>query len=289
MERKKSFAHSVKQKLFNLSQKQSEDFQIVLTKYALERILARLAASSYQSDFVLKGAMLFAVWSEGGVSHRATRDIDFLSFGSSDVEDLVGIFREVCSIEIAEDGVEFVSGSIKGERIKAEQEYEGVRVHVLALLEKTRVPLRIDVGFGDVIEPKAEEIEYPTLLNFPRPKIRIYPRETVIAEKFHALVDLGMTNSRLKDFYDLYFLTTNFQIEREVAARAIRATFERRKTAIPAKIPLALTTEFSRDASKKMQWRGFLKRSNLPVDMELESVVEALKDYFEDLLKTLNS
>lgn len=179
--------------------------------------------------------MLFAVWSEGGVSHRVTRDIDFLSFGSSDIADLVGIFREVCSIEIAEDGIEFVTGSIKGERIKGEQEYEGVRVHVLALLEKTRVPLRIDVGFGDVIEPKAEEIEYPTLLDFPRPKIRIYPRETVIAEKFHALVDLGMTNCRLKDFYDLYFLTANFQIEREVAARAIRATRRAAKNRNPGK------------------------------------------------------
>lgn len=176
MERKKNFAHSIKQKLFNLSQKQSEDLQIVLTKYALERILARLSTSSYQTDFVLKGAMLFAVWSEGGVSHRATRDIGFLSFGSSDIEELVRIFREVCSIEIAEDGVEFVTASIKGERIKAEQEYAGVRIHVLVLLEKTRVPLRIDVGFGDVIQPKAEEIEYPTLLDFPRPKIRIYPQ-----------------------------------------------------------------------------------------------------------------
>ncbi len=287
MERKKNFARSIKQKLSNLAQNSNDDFQVVLNRYALERVLARLSTSSYQSDFVLKGAMIFAVWSNS--AHRATRDMDFLSFGSSEIKDLVETFREICSIEIEEDGLDFVSGSIKGERIKAEQEYEGVRVHVLALLEKTRIPLRIDVGFGDAVEPAAEEIEYPTLLDFPNPKIRIYPRETVIAEKFHAMVDLGMTNSRLKDFYDVYFLTTNFQTNGETLARAIRATFERRRTAIPTKIPLSLTPEFSRDASKKMQWRGFLKRSNLPNDIEFEPVVEALKDYFEHLLKALNS
>ncbi len=159
----------------------------------------------------------------------------------------------------------------------------------MALLEKTRIPLRIDVGFGDAVEPAAEEIEYPTLLDFPNPKIRIYPRETVIAEKFHAIVDLGMANSRLKDFYDLHFLTTNFQMNRETLTRAIRATFERRKTAIPTKVPSSLTPEFSRDANKKMQWRGFLRRSDLPDNIEFELIVATLKDYFEDLLKTLNS
>jgi len=285
MEKKKNFAHSVKQKLLNLSQNRQENFQTVLTKYALERVLARLSTSSYQPDFVLKGAMLFAVWS--GEKHRATRDLDFLSFGSSEIEDLVKTFREICSIEIEEDGLNFVSDSIKGERIKAEQEYKGVRIHVSALLEKTRIPLRIDVGFGDAVEPAAEEIEYPTLLDFPNPKIRIYPRETVVAEKFHAMVDLGMANSRLKDFYDLHFLTTNFQMNRATLTRAIRATFERRKTAIPTKIPRSLTPEFSRDASKKMQWRGFLRRSDLPDNIEFELIVAALKDYFEDLLKTL--
>ena len=197
-------AQSIRQRLLNLANSRNDDFQLILTRYALERILARLGSSKYRENFVLKGAMLFQIWSE--TDHRATRDMDFLSFGSNEIKELEKVFRKICAIEIPEDGIIFDSEKITGGKIKADQEYEGVRLQIPALLERTRIPIRIDVGFGDVVKPQVQEQNLPTLLDFPEPKIRTYPPETVIAEKFQALVDLGMTNSRLKDFYDLHFL-----------------------------------------------------------------------------------
>lgn len=239
MESKNKHAQSIRQKLLNLANSRNDDFQQILTRYGLERILARLASSRFKEDFILKGAVLFQIWSEQ--ARRATRDIDFLGFGNNEIETLEKTFRTICAIEIPEDGIIFDLENITGGRIKAKQEYEGVRLQIPALLERTRIPLRIDVGFGDVVSPKVQENKLPTLLDFPSPKIRTYPPETVIAEKFQALVDLGMTNSRLKDFYDLYFLIKNFSFENEILINAINATFERRKTEIPKQMPIALT------------------------------------------------
>ncbi len=222
MKEKKNYAASVKQKLLNLARERKDDYQLLLTKFALERILARISVSRFQKSFILKGAMLFEIWSE--TSHRATRDLDFLSFGSNEIEEVENIFKEICSIEMIEDGLTFDVASLKGGKIKPDQEYEGVRVQFTAYLEKIRIPLRIDVGFGDVVKPKVNEVEFPTILDFPKPLIKTYPPETVIAEKFHALTYLGMTNSRLKDFYDLYVLLTQFEINKEQIKEALAAT-----------------------------------------------------------------
>jgi len=266
-----------------LANSRNDDFQLILTRYALERILARLELSKYREDFVLKGAMLFQIWSETG--HRATRDMDFLSFGSSEIKELEKVFRTICAIEIPEDGIIFDSEKITGGRIKAGQEYEGVRLQIPSLLERTRIPIRIDVGFGDVVKPQVREQKLPTLLDFPAPKIRTYPPETVIAEKFQALVDLGMTNSRLKDFYDLHFLIKNFEFENEILTEAVKATFERRKTEIPKRMPIALTEEFSSDTDKNRQWKAFLRRTNMSEDLGLEDVVKTLNEFFGQLLR----
>ena len=281
MDKKKNYAQSVKQKLMNLARTRNDDFQLILTKYALERFLARLALSEHRTEFILKGAMLFQIWT--GFSSRATRDLDFLSFGSSGVEDLTLIVRNICTIEIQYDGISFNLEGIKGERIKVDQDYEGVRVQVPAFLERTRIPLRVDVGFGDVVNPEIREDAFPTLLGFPEPSIRTYPPETVVAEKLQALVDLGMTNSRLKDFYDLYVLTQKFQPSSKTLAHAISATFERRKTAIPAEMPIALTKEFSDEASKQLQWKSFLRKSNVSDDISLERAVSHLNKFFGTL------
>lgn len=282
MKEKKNYAASIKQKLLNLARIRTDDYQLLLTKFALERVLARIAESRFQSSFILKGAMLFEIWSEK--SHRATRDLDFLRFGSNEIEEIENIFKEICSIEILEDGINFDIASIKGSKIKPDQEYEGVRVQFTAYLEKVRIPLRIDVGFGDVIKPKANEVEFPTILNFPKPLILTYPPETVIAEKFHALVALGMTNSRLKDFYDLYVLLTEFEINKVSIKEALEATFERRRTPLPSKTPLALTGEFSSDKARQLQWKAFLKKSILPTDLNLDEVTEKLDHNFAEIL-----
>ncbi len=282
MKEKKNYAASVKQKLLNLARERKEDYQLLLTKFALERVLARISASRFQTSFILKGAMLFEIWSE--TSHRATRDLDFLSFGSNEIAEVENIFKEICSIEIIEDGLTFDIASLKGGKIKPDQEYEGVRVQFTAYLEKVRIPLRIDVGFGDVVKPKVNEVEFPTMLNFPKPLIRTYPPETVIAEKFHALTYLGMTNSRLKDFYDLYVLLTQFEINKDQIKEALAATFEKRKTQLPSKTPVALTAEFYNDKAKLLQWKAFLQKSNLPEKVELEQVIKTLVGIFSEIL-----
>jgi predicted nucleotidyltransferase component of viral defense system len=281
MSKPKNHAHSVKQKLLNLAQSGSGDFQMLLTKYALERFLARLSQSEFRNEFVLKGAMLFQIWSES--FHRSTRDLDFLSFGSNQIPDLVGKIKKICSVDISEDGISFDLEKTTGEKIKEDQEYEGIRLHIPAFLERTRIALRIDVGFGDVVNPSIQEADFPTLLNFSSPKIRTYPPETVIAEKFQALVDLGITNSRLKDFYDLHFLTRNFQFDRKVLVSAINATFEKRNTKIPLKVPTALTKEFSSDENKKAQWKSFLRKSNISEANTLEQTINELRVFFGKL------
>lgn len=282
MKEKKNYAASVKQKLLNLARERKDDYQLLLTKFALERILARISASRFQTSFILKGAMLFEIWSE--TSHRATRDLDFLSFGSNEIAEVENIFKEICLIEMVEDGLTFDIASLKGGKIKPDQEYEGVRVQFTAYLEKVRIPLRIDVGFGDVVKPKVNEVEFPTMLNFPKPLIRTYPPETVIAEKFHALTYLGMTNSRLKDFYDLYVLLTQFEVNKEQIEEALAATFEKRKTQLPNKTPVALTAEFYKDKAKLLQWKAFLQKSNLPEKVALEQVAKKLGSIFSEIL-----
>jgi hypothetical protein len=276
------YAQSVRQRLLNLAKSRNDDFQLILTRYGLERILARLALSEFKDDFVLKGAMLFQIWSEQ--AHRATRDMDFLSFGNSEIESLEKVFRTICEIEIPEDGIVFDLENIISGTIKADQEYEGVRLQIPGLLERTRIPIRIDIGFGDVVKPKVLKTNLPTLLDFPKPLIRTYPPETVIAEKFHALVDLGMTNSRLKDFYDLHFLIQNFRFEKEILAEAVKATFGRRKTDIPKQMPIALTEEFSANQDKRQQWKAFLKRTNISEELDLEEVIDNLHEFFSKLL-----
>ncbi|MGI8544294.1 MAG: nucleotidyl transferase AbiEii/AbiGii toxin family protein [Aridibacter sp.] len=286
MESKRKYAQSVRQKLLNFANENNDDFQMILTRYGLERLIARISQSKYKNSFILKGAMLFQIWSE--TNHRATRDVDFLSFGSNDVVKIKETFISICKIEIPEDGIIFEIKNIFAGKIKADQKYEGVRIHIPALLERTRITIRIDVGFGDAIVPEAREHELSTLLDFPSPVIRTYSQETVIAEKFQALVDLGFTNSRLKDFYDLYFLITNFEYDEEILTKAIETTFENRQTKIPNQIPIGLTEEFSKDKDKMLQWKSFLKKTNVSVEISLEEIVKILRNFFTDLLPQLN-
>lgn len=269
---------SISQRPLNLARESHEEFQSVLTRYALERLLFRLGDSPYKDQFVVKGAILFALWQ--GRPHRATRDLDLLGYGSSDLGRLEAVFRDLCRIGVEADGLTFMEDTVSCGSIREDQEYGGVRIHMLAMLGKARIPLQIDVGFGDAITPSPAEVVFPTLLDLPAPHVRAYPRETVVAEKFEAFARLGMANTRMKDFYYLWFLANQFAFNGALLSAAIRATFMRRGTPIPAETPIALSPTFYQDAAKQVQWRAFLHKGRLePTAPLLADVATILRTF----------
>jgi len=274
MTKKKNPSASVKQRLLNVSKKSGEDFQLVLTRYAIERLLFRIAASEHANSFVLKGAMLFALWT--GEMHRPTRDVDLLGYGENSDERLSKVFRELCSGESGGDGLVFNPDTVAVEQIRAEDEYGGRRVTFNVTLGTARVTLQVDIGFGDAVTPAAEVVEYPSLLGMESPKLRAYPMETVVAEKVEAMVKLGLANTRMKDFYDLLVLSRTFPFEGVRVRDAIVATFTRRGTEIPTEPPVALTDTFSMDEVKRKQWKAFVRRSGL--EMRVGELSEALAE-----------
>lgn len=257
----RNMAASVRQRLMNLSRERGDEFQLVLTRYGLERLLYRLAQSPHAEQFVLKGAALFQLWT--GQPHRSTRDLDLLGQGDPSTDRLRQLFQDICSLTVDDDGLTFLTDAIQAEQIKEDDEYQGIRLRIEARLGNARIPLQIDIGFGDAITPEPQAVTYPTLLDFPAPQLNAYPRETVVAEKFQAMVQLGMGNSRMKDFYDVWILARQFEFDGTALCAAIRATFQRRQTALPATTPLALTPEFSTDRNKAIQWNAFLRKARL--------------------------
>lgn len=247
---------SVRARLQNLSRATGQSFDLILTRYALERLLYRLSTSAYAERFVLKGAMLLTSWFED--PHRATRDLDLLGFGDPSQDAMLAAFREILAV-VVDDGVEFDLHALRVNQIREELEYGGLRLRTTASISGARIAVIVDVGFGDALEPGVEVIDYPSLLDFPRPRLRAYARETVIAEKFQAMVALGRANSRMKDFYDVWLLSQSFPFDDARLARAIAATFKRRGSAIPVKLPDALTSAFAEDTQKQLQWRAFVE------------------------------
>ena len=258
----RNVAASVRQRLLNHARTQGRSFDLVLTRYGLERLLYRLSQSAHKNEFVLKGAMLFQAWTE--VPNRPTRDLDLLGRGDESIEHLASVFRELCAQVVdEEDGLDFDVESVRGAEIRENQEYGGVRITFKAHLAGARIPFQIDIGFGDVVTAGPVEIEFPTLLDLPAPVLAAYSRESVVSEKYQALVDLGMANTRLKDFFDLYLLSDRFPFGGLALAEAIRATFERRGTALPDGIPSGLSDEFARDRAKQAQWSAFVRKGKL--------------------------
>ena len=263
----KDVGASVRQRLLNLAREQREDFQFVLTRFALERLLYRLSISRHADRFLLKGALLFSVWSED--IYRPTRDLDLEGQGTVDPEAMASIFREICRSP-STDGLTFDAESVQAARIRDIHQYSGVRVEFGAHLAGARIPIQVDVGFGDTVIPEPSLVEYPTLLDHPAPRLKAYPRETVIAEKFQAMVLFGIANTRIKDFYDLWVLARNFDFAGPWVAQAIRATFDRRRTSIPLEPPTALTSEFSEDRRKQKAWQSFLAKNLRENDLQIE-------------------
>jgi hypothetical protein len=274
----RNVAASVRARLTEFARKRGEEFQLVLTRYAIERFLYRLSVSPHRDGFVLKGAMLFQLWA--AEPHRATKDVDLLGTGDSSVERLADVVKAVCAVAVAEDGLDFDPAAVTAGRIKEDQEYEGVRVTCPARLGQARVTLQIDVGFGDAITPAPTRVDYPTILDFPRPALKAYPKETVVAEKFQAMVALGMTNSRMKDFFDLWILSRDFAFDGATLTNAISATFRRRRSLPPTEPPLALTGEFGTDPAKVKQREAFVRKGRLKADStKLEDVIAFLEAF----------
>jgi predicted nucleotidyltransferase component of viral defense system len=246
---------SIRARLLNLAKERNQPFDLLLTRYTLERLLHRLGSSKYRERFVLKGAMLMTNWVDD--PYRPTRDLDLLGFGNSDPDAIIEVFREICAVK-ADDAVVFDIDGIAVDRIRGKAEYGGLRIKTTANVDGARVRVLVDIGFGDAIEPGLTEIELQVLLDQPAPRLRAYPYETVIAEKFQAMVTLGRANSRMKDFYDIWILAQSHEFEGDRLARAIAATFARRKTEIPVERPDALTRAFAEDQSKRQQWAAFL-------------------------------
>jgi hypothetical protein len=266
---------SVRARLLNIAKVEGSDFNAVLVRYALERFLYRLGVSPHAGRFVLKGALLFTLWYD--LPHRPTRDADLLGFGPSELDALRATFREVATIAV-EDGIVFDPASVGVEEIRKEAGYGGVRVLLDAVLARARCRVQVDVGFGDAVTPAPIPAVYPVLISdFPAPQLRTYPVYTVVAEKLHAIVLLGMANSRLKDYLDLQVLLQREMLDTDTLARAIAATFVRRGTVVPRGLPLGLSDEFASDASRQALWRAFLRKNDLPIT-PLAGTVQLLRE-----------
>ncbi len=272
----KDIAASIRQHLLNLAKEKRENFDYVLRQYVIQRLLYRLSVSAYKDQFLLKGAMLFWVWNQD--IHRPTRDIDLLGFGDNDKQHLTDVFLDIVGLAKT-DGLVFDRQSIQVYDIKEDAKYQGVRITGHARLSQARIPFQVDIGFGDAVTPDSEIIELPSFLDLPKANLGAYPVYTVIAEKFQAMVDLGIANSRLKDFFDLWMISEQFDLEGNILLHAISATFARRETRIfPHKLTV-FSNSFKNDQQKAIQWNAFLRKNQLVVKGCFPDIMEQLETF----------
>ena len=276
---------SVHQLLLNRAHQTSRPFNEVLQYYAMERFLYRLSKSPHAEKFVLKGALMFAAWRLR--DYRPTMDIDLLGKTKNQVDSIVAIMKEVCAEHVEPDGIAFDPATIQGTRIAEQANYQGVRIRLRGNLGQARVTVQIDVGFGDIVIPAPQTVEYPTILDLPAPRLHGYSKESVVAEKFESMVKLGVLNSRVKDFFDVWTLARQFDFEGEALSIAIQRTFSNRETRIVVE-PAALTPQFSDDSAKKAQWRGFIRKSRFEVVEGLPEVVDALSSFLKPIVAALS-
>jgi predicted nucleotidyltransferase component of viral defense system len=289
IDKPKNMAASVRQRLLNQARKEKQDHQRLLVRYAIERFLFRLSQSEFKNQFVLKGAMLFVLWSPQ--PFRSTGDLDLLGYGANDPESVRKIIAGICNQHVPDDGLRFDASSLTVEAAREDDEYQGARVRLDAHLGTAIITVQIDIGFGDVVNPAPSEIDYPVLIDeLPAARIRAYPPETVIAEKFEAMVRFDDLTSRLKDHYDLWVLARTFSFRSETLETAISQTFERRGTPIPKTLPAPLTTEFALRRDKQEQWKAFLKRTTPTLEPPpFEFLVRDLRRFFKPIIAALNA
>lgn len=260
MKAPKNMGVSIRERLTQRARKRRENAQLLMTRYAIERVLYRLSVSPHRNRFILKGAMLFSLWAP--VPYRATGDLDLLGFGENGPEAIAAVFAEILALPINDDGLVFRLETLRAEAAREADEYSGLRLNFIAELAGARLPMHVDIGYGDAITPGPVDIEYPSLMGQPAAKLKAYPPQTIVAEKFQAMVALDMLNSRMKDFFfDLWAIAGAFAFDGHVLARAIRTTFERRATPLPTETPMALSASFAE--AKQVQWAAFLRRTEI--------------------------
>jgi hypothetical protein len=278
----KNIGASVRARIYNKAKADKVNPHFLFTRYALERMLYRLSVSEHRDSFLLKGALLFDLWYD--VPLRPTRDIDLLGFGMAEIPHLLKVFEDLCAIEV-DDGINFEATSIKAEEIRKEANYSGTRVTLVGAIDGAKCTVQVDVGYGDAVTPAPEMATYPAMLkDMPAPKLRVYPQYTVIAEKFEAIVILGMANSRMKDYFDLWVLLRNATLDQEILELAVQATFTRRGTAVPIGMPVGLSDQFALDKSRVDLWDAFVGRNKLKA-VSLAETVAYLRERFIWILK----
>ena len=281
----KNMSASVRQRLLNYARVSGRPFAEVLQYYAMERFLYRLSASPHVATFTLKGALLLTAW-QAPIS-RPTMDIDFLGRTDNSVDTIINLIREISQSAVEDDGIVFAPSSFTGEAIREDADYAGVRTRFVGRVDGARIHMQIDIGFGDVMTPGPETLIYPTILDFPAPRLSGYSRETVVAEKLQALVQLRMFNTRMKDYFDIWLLTRQPELNKELMATAIKRTFANRGTEIDPS-PIGLSSAFGDEPTKQMQWSAFLKRARLTeVPTSLSEVIEELRKFFRPVFSQL--
>jgi hypothetical protein len=283
----KNIEASIKARLKNKALETNRPFAEVMQYYGMERFLYRFSKSKYADKFILKGALLFAVWQIP--DRRTTLDIDFLARFDNEVAAIEKVMKDVCETSVDSDGLKFDPRTVKGMKIKEDADYEGVRVKFTGFLDRAEIPMQIDVGFGDIVYPKTKVIDYPVILDFPKPHLNGYPQESVISEKFEAMIKLGLLNSRMKDFYDIWLMTRQFEFKGANIASAIKKTFNNRKTDIPNKKPLFADEIYDEKSDRQMLWSAFLKKGDIQHAPEtLSTTAKEIERFLIEPIMALN-
>ena len=278
---------SIRDRLRNKAKETNRSFAEILQYYGMERFLYRFSHSNYADKFVLKGALLFTVWQIP--ERRTTLDIDFLARYENQMASIEAVIKDVCDVAVAPDGLVFDAKTVQGRRIKEDTDYEGVRVKFIGFLERLQIPMQIDIGFGDIVYPKTKVIDYPVILDFPKPRLKGYPPESVISEKFEAMIKLGLLNSRMKDFYDIWLMMHQFDFGELRLAGALKRTFEHRKTDIPKGKPLFAEEIYDESSDRQALWKTFLKKGNIKhAPDKLATTAEGIEDFLIGPLDVLN-
>jgi hypothetical protein len=283
----KNLQASVRARLLNIAKETNRAFLEILQYYGMERFLYRFSCSEYADKFILKGALMFTVWQVP--ERRTTLDIDFLSNYDNQVATIEKVIQDICNVPVTSDGLVFEAETVKGQRIKEEMEYEGVRVKFTGLLGHSRIPMQIDVGFGDVIYPRPKVIDYPVILDFPKPHLRGYPSESMVSEKFEAMVKLGLLNSRMKDFYDIWLIMCQFNFNGLHLVEALKRTFKRRRTTLPKKRPFFAEEIYDEKSDRQTMWKAFLRKGDIRHAPEkLSTIAKAIEEFLIKPLGAIN-
>ncbi len=283
----KNIESSVRAKLDNKRKELNIPFLEILRTYAMERFLYRLSKAEFVNDFVLKGALLFTAWNVK--ERRTTLDIDLLAHYSNQILAIEKVVKEVCAVNATPDGLRFDPDSVVGAKIKEDADYEGVRVKFTGFLGKSRIPMQIDFGFGDTTYPLPKMINYPVILDFPAPRLKGYAPETVVSEKFEAMVQLGALNSRMKDFYDIWLLMRRFDFQGSILTEALKRTFEQRKIDLPQGSKLLADEIYDERSDRQTLWKAFLTKGGIKhAPDKLATTAKEIKKFLIEPLGAFN-